>query len=222
MNRYEFEKAVFESQLDAQAKQVLLYMAHRKNWERDTKAWPSTSTIALHTGLSPSTVKRRLAILRAGEWLVASGDTKGRGVVVYDLHVGHPDPVVVQPDTEEGHSEPTGVSVGPTEEVHEQVKEDDQEEVMTGALAPVEDCRSEAKEEGNSSSSNEEDLPWFAPAFLREFDRSLCGDENPAGVEEARAIIRRGEVEWPTMGPTHWRTSAVWKVKELAGLVEAW
>src|SRR5690606_38998889 len=108
MNRYEFEKAVFESQLDAQAKQVLLYMAHRKNWERDTKAWPSTSTIALHTGLSPSTVKRRLAILRAGEWLVASGDTKGRGVVVYDLHVGHPDPVVVQPDTEEGHSEPTG------------------------------------------------------------------------------------------------------------------
>jgi hypothetical protein len=222
MNRYEFEKAVFESQLDAQAKQVLLYMAHRKNWERDTKAWPSTSTIALHTGLSPSTVKRRLAILRAGEWLVASGDTKGRGVVVYDLHVGHPDPVGVQPDTEEGHSEPTGVSAGPTEEVHEQVKEDDQEEVMTGALAPVEDCPFEAKEEGNSSSSNEEDLPWFAPAFLREFDRSLCGDEDPAGVDEARAIIRRGEVEWPTMGPTHWRTSAVWKVKELAGLVEAW
>lgn len=52
MNRYEFEKAVFESQLDAQAKQVLLYMAHRKNWERGTKAWPSVSTIAMHTGLS--------------------------------------------------------------------------------------------------------------------------------------------------------------------------
>lgn len=222
MNRYEFEKAVFESQLEAQAKQVLLYMAHRKNWERDTKAWPSTSTIALHTGLSPSTVKRRLAILRAGEWLVASGDTKGRGVVVYDLHVGHPDPVVVQPDTEEGQSEPTGVSAGPTEEVNEKAKEDDQEEVMTGALAPVENYSFDAKEEGNSSSSNEEDLPWFAPAFLREFDRSLCGDENPADVEEAREIIRRGEVEWPSMGPTRWRTSAIWKVKELAGLEEPW
>lgn len=222
MNRYEFEKAAFESKLDAQAKQVLLYMAHRKNWERDTKAWPSTSTIARHTGLSESTVKRRMAVLRDTGWLAPTGATKGRGVRVYDLHIGHADPEVVQPDTEVGQPETAGVSAGPTEEVHEQVKEDDQEEVTTGARAPVENCSFETKEEDDSSSSNKEDLPWFAPAFLREFDRSLCGDEDPAGVEEAKEIIRRGEVEWPTMGPTHWRTSAIWKVKELAGLVEPW
>lgn len=222
MNRYEFEKAVFESKLDAQAKQVLLYMAHRKNWERDTKAWPSTSTIARHTGLSESTVKRRMAVLRDTGWLAPTGGTKGRGVRVYDLHVGHADPEVAQPDTEVGQPETAGVSAGPTEEVPEQVTEDDQEEVMTGATAPVEDCPFEAKEEGDSSSFNEEHLPWFASAFLREFDRSLCGDENPADVAEAREIIRRGEVEWPTMGPQRWRTSAIWKVKELAGLQEAW
>lgn len=222
MNRFEFETAVFASKLDAQAKQVLLYMAHRKNWKKDTYAWPSMSTMALHTGLSESTVKRRMAVLRDTGWLVPTGGVKGRGVRVYDLHIGHSEPEVVQPDTEVGQPETAGVSARPTEEVQEQVKEDDQEEVTTGAAAPVVDSSFEAKEEGKSSSSNEEDLPWFAPAFLREFDRSLCGDENPAGVEEARAIIRRGEVEWPTMGPTHWRTSAVWKVKELAGLVEAW
>ncbi|WP_300396821.1 helix-turn-helix domain-containing protein [Henriciella sp.] len=137
MNRYEFESAVYESKMDAPAKQVLLYMAHRKNWNEDTAAWPSTFTMAAHTGLSPSTVKRRLAILRETGWLVPTGRTVGRGVVVYDLHVGHPDPVVAQCDTEVGQPGTAEVSVRPTEEVQEQVKESEQEEVSTGAAAPV-------------------------------------------------------------------------------------
>jgi hypothetical protein len=103
-----------------------------------------------------------------------------------------------------------------------QVKEEDKEEVTTGATAPVVDCSFEAKKEDKSSSSNDEDLPWFVTPFLREFDRSLCGDEDPAAVEKAREIIHRGEVEWQHMGPDRWRTSAISKVKELAGLVEPW
>lgn len=174
MNRYEFEKAVFESKLEAQAKQVLLYMAHRKNWERDTKAWPSTSTIARHTGLSESTVKRRMAVLRDTGWLAPTGGTKGRGVRVYDLHVGHADPEVVQPDTEVGQPETAEVSPGPTEEVPEQVMEDVQEEVMTGATAPV---------DGNPSSPKEE-REGYGPSPLQESEPSaLTWEERRAELE---------------------------------------
>lgn len=174
MNRYEFETAVFASKLDAQAKQVLLYMAHRKNWKKDTYAWPSMSTMALHTGLSESTVKRRMAVLRDTGWLVPTGGVRGRGVRVYDLHIGHPDPEAVQPDTEVGPSEMAEVSAGPTEEVHEQVKEDDQEEVMTGATAPV---------DGNLSSSKEEEEEYgLCP--LQEPERSaLTWEERRAELE---------------------------------------
>src|SRR5690242_12800463 len=88
MKRYEFEKAVYESSLDKMEKQILVYYAYRKNWNGDGKVWVSAMTVARDTGLSTTTVARRMVGLREAGWLVPTGTVYGNGSLEYDLAIG--------------------------------------------------------------------------------------------------------------------------------------
>jgi hypothetical protein len=131
MNRHEYEDAVYASGLDAPSKQVLAYLAFRKNWKRDGLVFPAVSTIARDTGLSPKTVSRRMVSLRDLGWLVPTGDLRGRGIKVYDLKVGHSDLSVGHSDSLVGQADLAGGSQRPTEQVKEQGMEQDREQVTT-------------------------------------------------------------------------------------------
>lgn len=90
MKRYEYESAVYASNLDHYSKAILLYYGFCKNWNTDGKVWPSAKKIAADTGIGEATVKRRLPILREQGWLRDTGDTKvsgGRPSKVYDLGI---------------------------------------------------------------------------------------------------------------------------------------
>lgn len=88
MKRYEFEGAVYESDLDAGSKAILAYYAHKKNWNEDGKVWTSAASVAKALNLGARTVQRRIPILRELGWLIDTGQRKGNGAIVYDLAIG--------------------------------------------------------------------------------------------------------------------------------------
>ncbi len=72
------------SDLKPGARLVLLILAFHANHEDGCDAWPSTSTIATHAGMSRSMVFPHLQRLEADGWLKRTG-TGLRGVVVYAI-----------------------------------------------------------------------------------------------------------------------------------------
>lgn len=91
MNRYEYEKAVYESGLNRTCKQILVYFAFRKNWNHDTKVWSSAVNIGKAIDVSSRTVEIWIQKVREQGWLVDTGERRasrmGRPCVVYDLAI---------------------------------------------------------------------------------------------------------------------------------------
>jgi len=222
MTRTEYLRALFDSDLDAESKLIAAYLAHVKNFKDGGLAFPSIATMARQTGLSRRTVTRRLNVLRTLEWVVPTGRTKGQGVKVYDLQVGQPVGQQGLSATQVGQVDISDVSAGPTEQVREQVTEQDREQVITDAGAPVAKNPSLTRDEGDifPSSLPMEEMPPVTQLFLRAFDSSLTGNEDAGLVKSARAYIVREMPRWPFNGPPRWKDDAVHKVKVAVGLAD--
>lgn len=65
----DWREAAISSDLPANAKYLVLYLATFMNGKRDV-AWPSQSRIIRETGLSNTTVNKYLSVLEQGQWLV--------------------------------------------------------------------------------------------------------------------------------------------------------
>src|SRR5690242_18600301 len=85
VNRTDYMRAVYGTDLDPESKTILVYFGFCKNWKDGTFAFPSYARVAKETGLSETTVKRRVPVLRAEGYLTDTGQRRGRGVIVYDL-----------------------------------------------------------------------------------------------------------------------------------------
>ncbi|MEM8499947.1 MAG: helix-turn-helix domain-containing protein [Pseudomonadota bacterium] len=72
-----WQKLSFVSQLPAQSKHLVLYLATYMNAARQ-HAWPSRDTIAADTGMGKRTVDKYLSILIEAGWVVCKKST-GRG-----------------------------------------------------------------------------------------------------------------------------------------------
>ena len=85
---FQYEQAIFESDLPFQAKFVAL--ALRSFHGQDGKIYPSIKTIASMTGLSRSSVKRYLQVLVNDGWMLKTlrrGVTKGNSTNLYTLKI---------------------------------------------------------------------------------------------------------------------------------------
>lgn len=124
MNRTEYMRAVYGTDLDPVSRGILIYLGFRKNWKAGTFAFPSNARIATDTGYSESTIKRKMPELRSKGYLCDTGQRVGRGVIVYDLN--DPTGITVTPqecrsDLGVYQSDTAGVSEKYTEQVTEPV-----------------------------------------------------------------------------------------------------
>jgi hypothetical protein len=77
MNRTDFERAVWDSDLNPHARLVLLTYAGASDYrDVDQEVWPSKATVSHRTGLHPDTVKKYVDALVKDGWLIPS---KGYG-----------------------------------------------------------------------------------------------------------------------------------------------
>lgn len=77
-NKFSWERAVVQSDLDGTSRHVALTVGLHFSKAGDS-CWPSMETLAAESGLHLSTVKRHLAILREAGWLIvhSGGSPKG-------------------------------------------------------------------------------------------------------------------------------------------------
>lgn len=134
MQRHEFERAVGEAGLDPASNHLLRYLASKKHWNDEGQVWPSAATTVRETGLSASTVKRRMPLLRRLGWIVDTGQRVGNGAIVYDLAIGNQ----CHTDTSTSVTQtPTSVTETPTSVTvtHKEVKKKLKEEVIEEVTA---------------------------------------------------------------------------------------
>jgi len=77
-NKFSWERAVVQSDLDATSRHVALTVGLHFSKAGDS-CWPSLETLAVESGLHLSTVKRHITILREAGWLLvkSGGSPKG-------------------------------------------------------------------------------------------------------------------------------------------------
>lgn len=155
MNRTEYMKAVYATDLDPVSKAILVYLGFCKNWKEGTMAFPSAAKVSSDTGYGIATVKRKMPELREKGYLSDTGQRRGRGVIVYDLV--DPTGITVMPqeyqsDTAQYQSDTAEVSERYTEQVREQVQEPERELVQEATVpdGPVPHEDSQIREESPS------------------------------------------------------------------------
>lgn len=229
MKRYEYERAVYESDLDSSAKSILLYYGFRKNWATDGKVWISAATAARDTGLSVSTVNRRMPRLRRSGWLLPTVRVVGNGAREYELAVGQ----ALEDETDtgtdaQGPSTPTTqthttvtskvtTSAETDKEVTNNKNNQMKEKVMTDAGASVDDFSLVRRNGGNTATSLNSKSTGLSSRDVRnrvyaqtEADKQIGRDileeeitKTGMGPEDAQAARKRYESStfMPKAGP---------------------
>lgn len=112
----EYERLIYESDLDSSTKFVALAYAFHSNWETGKGIYVSQAVIAAETNTSLSTVKRATKRLIDGNWLDHTGYT-AHGTKVYALSDGSPRPIcddgeAADDDEQMGHSDLSNRQMG--------------------------------------------------------------------------------------------------------------
>lgn len=182
MNRTDYMRAVYATDLDQVSKTILVYLGFRKNWKNGTMAFPSHAAIAADTGLGARTVKRKVPELRARGYLRDTGRRVGRGVIVYDLN----DPTSATEAPQERHrgtaqcqSGTAAVPKRHTEQVREPVREPVLEQVHT---APVVADAPTVTVEREASLSKEDGQPSMGTIWVSDTGDVLFEADTGSGV----------------------------------------